>query len=124
MLVALSPVRRPLCRHCRTKHVSRPRGLCSGCYYQPGVPQQYPSTSIYARIGIHARRTGVQSVPTEPTEAEPGSEEKIQILEARAERGERLHHPDDRRIAHATLDCEPGWLVYAMAALSRKQLAE
>lgn len=32
---------------------------------------------------------------TTPTQAMPGSEEKIRILQQRYENGEPLHHPDD-----------------------------
>lgn len=31
----------------------------------------------------------------EPTSAQPGSPEKIEVLKARYENGEMLHHPDD-----------------------------
>ncbi len=42
-----TPSRR--CRHCRKSSVSRPRGLCWGCYYTPGVRDLYPITSKFAR---------------------------------------------------------------------------
>jgi hypothetical protein len=31
-----------ICRHCHAKTASRPRGLCWGCYYTPGIKEQYP----------------------------------------------------------------------------------
>jgi hypothetical protein len=41
-------------------------------------------------------------LPAEPTDALPGSEEKIRVLAQRAERGEQLWHPLDRRGQDAT----------------------
>ncbi len=38
-----------------------------------------------------------QSLPM-PTEAPPGTPEKLAVLMARLEAGEQLHHPDDRRM--------------------------
>ena len=31
----------------------------------------------------------------EPTDASPGSEDKIKVMQGRVERGERLYHPQD-----------------------------
>ena len=42
----------PICKHCEKSKVNRPRGLCWSCYYTPGVKEQYPSTSKYARRGV------------------------------------------------------------------------
>lgn len=39
---------RPLCRHCQATLANRPRGLCSSCYQNTGVREQYPSESPYA----------------------------------------------------------------------------
>lgn len=88
---------RPKCRHCGLKFSSRPRGLCWTCYYTPGVPDQYPSTSPYAYRGI-ANDNSSSPLPAEPTGAAPGSEEKIRILCERAARGELLFHPGDARL--------------------------
>lgn len=84
----------PQCRHCRRNHVTRPRGLCWTCYYTPGVKERYPSTSKYAfrRLGNF---TGLRPLPAEPTDAPPGSKEKLAVMSGRASRGESLFHPDD-----------------------------
>ena len=34
-----------ICRHCGAKRAIRPRGLCWGCYYAPGVKALYPPGS-------------------------------------------------------------------------------
>ncbi|GIW81518.1 MAG: hypothetical protein KatS3mg105_3325 [Gemmatales bacterium] len=47
---------------------------------------------IEARAGYPEPRP-----PAQPTDAEPGSEEKIAVMAARAARGEALFHPDDRQ---------------------------
>lgn len=84
----------PLCRHCGLKAVNRPKGLCWTCYYRPGVAALYPSTSVFARRG-HANGCHQPAPPARPTDAEPGSEDKLAVLESRAARGEGLWHPRD-----------------------------
>jgi hypothetical protein len=39
------------CRHCGSRKVTRPRGLCWTCYYTPAVSALYPSTSKLGRRG-------------------------------------------------------------------------
>lgn len=87
---------REICRHCHRKYVNRPRGLCWSCYYSPGMLDRYPSTSKYARRGV-GNVCGNRPAPAAPTEAEPGSEEKVRVLTERAARHEQLWHPADRR---------------------------
>ncbi len=82
-----------ICRHCQTRNVSRPRGLCWPCYYLPGVRDLYQTTSKYGRRGLgicrHARAAAYA------TDARPGSAEKIMTLMLRAELGQDLWHPSD-----------------------------
>jgi hypothetical protein len=87
-----------LCRHCNRAPVNRPRGLCWSCYYSPGVREQYPSTSKFARRGI-GDFNGRAAPAALPTGALPGTPEKVAILEARAQTRQSLWHPLD-----ATLD--------------------
>ena len=77
----------PLCRHCQKVKSNRPRGLCWSCYYTPGVRELYPSTSKFARRGV-ADFNGRATLP-EPTEALPGSLEKVHVLEERARLGQQ-----------------------------------
>ena len=84
-----------MCRHCQKKNSNRPRGLCGTCYHAPGVRDLYPSTSKFARRGV-TDFNGRSSLPTEATEAMPGSEEKILILIERAQLSQSLWHPEDR----------------------------
>jgi hypothetical protein len=83
-----------MCRHCEKHPVNRPRGLCWPCYYTPGIREQYPSTSKFARRGAGLGCKGTR-LPAEPTSATPGSAEKVAVLEQRFARGECLWHPDD-----------------------------
>jgi hypothetical protein len=82
------------CRHCGMAPVNRPRGLCWHCWHDADVRALYPpSASKFARRGNGCGHGGYQ-LP-EPTDALPGSEEKIRVLEERARRREQLFHPLD-----------------------------
>ena len=82
------------CRHCSKCKVNRPRGLCWSCYYTPGVKDQFPSTSKYARRGV-GNFTGNAPPPPVPTTAAPGSPEKLEVLAMRARLKQALWHPLD-----------------------------
>jgi hypothetical protein len=86
-----------ICRHCEKTPANRPRGLCWSCYYTPGVRELYPSACVR---GIEDF-LGKAPLPPAPTDALPGSPEKVAILEERARRRQALWHPDD-----APLDAE------------------
>jgi hypothetical protein len=83
-----------LCRHCKRVRPNRPRGLCWSCYYRPGVREQYPSTSKYARRGV-GDFNGRCALPVTPTVALPGTPEKVEILAQRARLRQSLWHPED-----------------------------
>jgi hypothetical protein len=100
-----------LCRHCNENPVSRPRGLCWGCYYRPGVRELYPSTSKYARRGIGNGNIRVMLSATHTT-AEPGSPEKVAVMEDRAMRREDLFHPDDAAIGGVSATVQTGRLLW------------
>lgn len=89
-----------LCRHCQKVKSNRPRGLCWSCYYSPGVREQYPSTSKFARRGV--KDFNGRTKLGEPTTALPGTEEKVRVLMERARLGQSLFHPLDARIGDAT----------------------
>lgn len=84
------------CRHCTKAQVNRPRGLCWGCYYTPGVKELYPSTSKYSRRGA-GNFAGAAPLPPAPTTAAPGTPEKVAVMAARAEAGRAVFHPADAR---------------------------
>ncbi len=68
---------------------TRPRSLCYVCYTNEIIRLAAPRAS---HVGI---TTGHGGLPAEPTQARPGSPEKLRVLEQRAERGESLFHPLD-----------------------------
>ena len=86
----------PVCKHCRNHKVNRPRGLCWSCYYTPGVKEQYPSTSKYARRGV-GNFSGNAPLAAAPTTAAPGTPEKLAVLEMRAKMKQAIFHPADAR---------------------------
>lgn len=82
-----------ICRHCHKRTVSRPRGLCYHCYYTPGVTDLYPSKSKFARRGLG--NSGRGKPASAPTDAPPGSRDKMAVMHQRLLRGESLFHQDD-----------------------------
>lgn len=83
------------CRHCSVLPCNRPRGLCWGCYYSPGVADLYPPTSKYARRGV-TNFSGAAALG-EPTRALPGTPEKVAVMEGRAAAGLSIFHPLDAK---------------------------
>ena len=81
------------CRHCGRSKVNRPRGLCWTCYYTPGRRDLYPSTSKFARHGLDDFEGAAYLPP--PTDALPGTAEKVAVLCQRARMRQDLWHPDD-----------------------------
>jgi hypothetical protein len=81
-----------LCVHCDRFPARRPRGLCWGCYYRPGVRELYPTRLNHSRNEIAF--TPASRWP-DPTDARPGSGAKIKVLMERAANNQVLFHPDD-----------------------------
>ena len=82
-----------ICQHCHQGKVSRPRQLCWTCFYAPGVRDQYPTTSKFARRG--EGHFTAPPLECEPTTASPGTREKLEVLAQRARMRQRLWHPMD-----------------------------
>jgi hypothetical protein len=83
------------CRHCRQRNACRPRGLCWTCFYTPGVRRRYPAkTTGFAHRGSGS---GIMraALPPFPTNARPGTPEKIAVLAERAAIPAELFHPED-----------------------------
>jgi hypothetical protein len=87
-----------LCRHCQRAPISRPRKLCWSCFYTPGVRELYPSTSKFGRRGL-GNFFGKAPLPPFPTQALPGSADKVALLTQRAQERQQLFHPDDATCA-------------------------
>lgn len=107
------------CRHCGSPYtvVGRWRGLCSKCYKRLDVRGMYPARSngrYVVKNGPSLWSNGVARVmPPVPTDAQPGSEEKILVLAERAANYQRLWHPDDATAAPSYADLAWG-LEYAL----------
>lgn len=100
---------RPICVHCSKNVANRPRGLCWTCYYTPGVKELHPSTSKYARRGV-GNFAGAAPLAASPTDALPGTPEKLAVMQQRARLKQQIFHPLDakRPVADsATPDLRP-----------------
>jgi hypothetical protein len=82
------------CRHCQKNKCVRPRGLCWNCYYTPAIRDLFGPISKFGRRGP-GNVNSVSRMPAVPTSASSGSDEKVEVMAGRAERGERLFHPAD-----------------------------
>jgi hypothetical protein len=111
-----------LCKHCRRPQRSlRTRGLCQPCYNVPSVREKFPIegglVAACARRGVGHSGAGLP----EPTDARPGSEAKVRVLEERARLGQALWHPLDSRYQEQAPAAE---LVDRLASLRQSQRAE
>lgn len=129
MIAILCPPRRPcnssdpderhtapaLCLHCKNNLASSAsrrmksgdrryatrRGLCWHCWKNKNIRVQYPPVSAWGARGHKDRPAGVgRPLPT-PTDALPGTAEKIEVLRERARKGQLLAHPDDAKLPEA-----------------------
>lgn len=82
------------CRHCERRAAWASRGLCQQCYNSP-ARELYP-------LGKNAKYTTKRKIepwmgklPAVPTDALPGTPEKVEVMARRVARGESCFHPDD-----------------------------
>lgn len=84
------------CVHCDKHKATRARGLCDRCHRNRDIREIYPAKAgWWGNDNDHMRSS---RTPSEPTSALPGTEERIVVMALRAERGEKLHHPEDKQI--------------------------
>lgn len=85
-----------LCQHCARRKANRARRLCAPCYRDDAIRGLYKP---YQRIsvGLHAYSGDVPPLSDAPTDARPGTVEKVRVMEARALAGQHVHHPKDAR---------------------------
>lgn len=104
MPAMMSPAAR--CRHCGQRKRSRSRrGLCRTCHDTPAVRALYPGRDTGrgrpcpARGNKSPNAKGLAPrLPCEPTDAEPGTEEKIRVLAERLRLRQQLWHPLDAKL--------------------------
>lgn len=93
---------RPRCRHCKLRMGGRARGLCYRCSLSAEIRRLYPCTSKYSKYR-NLEQEDFDTVEVgheqagEPTDAAPGSEEKIEELSRRFDQRVSLFHKGDRR---------------------------
>jgi hypothetical protein len=83
------------CRHCCKNKIHRPRGLCWRCYYTLEINALYVTESKFGRRS-YPDFYGSAPLP-DPTDARPGTPEKVAVMEERANRGESIFHPEDAK---------------------------
>lgn len=102
------PSKAKKCKHCKAFRRTQGRGLCVACYDNPSIRKFYPRLEVqqhgdktYANTNVEHAQTGnnkAGSLPQHPTQARPGSGEKICVMIERLDNKHTLHHPKDRRL--------------------------
>lgn len=92
--IAKKSVGKLKCLHCGYRVSTRGRQLCQPCFRDIRIRLQYPLLDSSQKGGGVGLTESQLKIP-EPTDAMPGSLEKIEVLQRRLLRGERLHHPLD-----------------------------
>lgn len=87
--------RKPPCRHCGQRRSFAGRGLCAICWRNRVVRDCYPPLKGFHLDGVSADNSLKRPMPR-PTEAPPGSPEKLAVLCKRAAAEQQLFHPEDR----------------------------
>ena len=82
------------CLLCGKIKAHKSRNLCLACYQRP------ESKPLKIKIRHRVERDTVElppptEMPDSPTDALPGSQEKIEVMSRRYQSGKHLHHPDD-----------------------------
>jgi hypothetical protein len=86
---------RPPCRHC-SRPASRPRRLCTTCYYDSSLRQRYgPIGPRGHRSPLPADHYGGHRLAVAPTPALPGSPAKLEVIRSRLMAGVSPWHPED-----------------------------
>lgn len=68
-------------------------GLCYICYYSPQIRKKYKEDRDEDRK--YPTEQIPYPLPAQPTDAQPGTEAKIEVMAERVARKEALHHPHD-----------------------------
>lgn len=89
------------CQHCKRKIARRPRELCNRCYYTPEIRQIYEPKLVqvhgdktYQSTFYNPPKSGLKPA-SQPTNARPGTTEKLTVFKERVANGEELFHPQD-----------------------------
>lgn len=89
------------CNHCRRRGRIFARGLCWICWQDKRIRCRHSDLRVTDTMDA-------QQAP-EPTDAIPGTERKLQILEQRAAQSLALFHPEDAKLVTLPDDVEQPW---------------
>jgi hypothetical protein len=112
-----------VCLHCGRHNDWRTRNLCTTCYKFPEIREQYPMVKN-CRGGMNWGNSAWEALLNQkpesavtPTDAFPGSDEKIAVMAERYANNQAVFHPDDvtcfTTLAHAS-----GWTERDFKALA------
>lgn len=86
------------CQHCQIRKITRARGLCFRCSTDAAIRNLYPSRNKYARDPDAMDREDYEPSPCpEPTDALPGTRDKVAVLRERMAARVALWHEGDPR---------------------------
>ena len=86
------------CQHCQERPGRHKMRLCWRCYHTPGVRDLYREREDLSTAGGDGAWEFTElPLPPEPTDAVPGSPEKLAVMQWRDEHGYQPHHPADNR---------------------------
>lgn len=83
-----------LCRACHKRPGTKSRGLCRRCYNNYKIRRRYRVMRPFATRG-YGLDDDAKPLPSMPTDALPGTAEKVTVMRARARAGVGLWHPGD-----------------------------
>lgn len=81
------------CRNCGKLRAHFARGLCRGCWQRKSIREQFPQIKLKKENPYLTQ--GKLVLPEHATDALPGTEAKILVLQQRAAEGTLLFHPLD-----------------------------
>jgi hypothetical protein len=84
------------CLHCGKYRRIVGKGLCTTCYLNPAIWASYPVLGYRMATGQADTHRGLP-LPEEPTDALPGTEEKMRVMGDRAANHRQIFHPLDAR---------------------------
>src|SRR5262249_19234505 len=107
MPASRNPLRKKqvLCRHCGRLRSTKGRRLCAACHSNPVIVSLYGPADAPGNCVFYFDTPGTLALPDTPTNALPGSPEKMRILAERAQNRRQLHHPQDASFP-LPFDCE------------------
>ena len=87
------------CVHCQGRKASCPRRLCRSCYDRPDVREQHKKLWRTHKKFMSGVGLAATDDEPEPTDAMPGSEDKVRELVRRAGEGKRLWSKEDAEVS-------------------------